>query len=122
MISAGRMNKDQARQKRQPWKPADATDAIRSISQDANFTLDLTGHARDQMKERDIVSSDLLHVLKNGFVYDQPEPATVEGCFKYKIESKSPAGAREVRIVAIPWNNPPEIKIVTVMWRDEVLL
>lgn len=73
------------------------------------------------MKERDLIVSDVLHVLKHGFVYDNPEPATQRGCFKYKIETTSPAGSRVVRVVAIPWANPPEIKIVTVMWRDEAM-
>lgn len=121
MIIADHMNADMARQKQQPWKPADATDSIRSISRDVKFTLDLTGHALEQMSERDIISPDVLHVLKHGFVYLDPEPATKIGCYKYKIESTSPAGARVIRLVVIPWSNPPEIKIVTVMWRDEAL-
>ena len=110
-----------ARQKQQPWKPADATDAIRDIARDMSFSLDLTSHARDQMRERDIISSDILHVLKHGFVYDEPEQATQKNCFKYRIDSRSPAGVKIIRLVAIPWNNPPEIKIVTVMWRDEAI-
>ena len=101
-----------ARQKPQPWKPADATDAIRSISQDNTF-LDLTGHARDQMAARDIIVSDVLHVLKHGFVYEISEPATKSGFYKYRMESRSPAGPRDIRLVVIPWSTPPEIKIVT---------
>jgi hypothetical protein len=83
--------------------------------------LDLTGHAREQMRERDLIVSDVLHVLKHGFVYEDAVPATQKGHFKYKIETTSPVGSRVVRIVAIPWVNPPEIKIVTVMWRDEAM-
>ncbi len=71
------------------------------------------------MRERDLIVSEVLHVLKFGFIYEDPEPATQKGCYKYKVESTSPAGARVVRVVAIPWAEPPEIKIVTVMWRDE---
>jgi hypothetical protein len=113
------MSQEAARQKPQPWKPADATDAIRSIAKDGELTLDLTSHARDQMRQRDLIAGDLLHVLKYGFVYENPEPAKQNGCFKYKVESTSPAGSRVVRVVAIPWSSPPEIKIVTAMWRDE---
>jgi hypothetical protein len=83
------------------------------------MTLDLTGHARSQMSERDLIVGDVLHVLKHGFVYEEPESATREGCFKYKLESTTPSSTRTVRVVAIPWVNPAEIKIVTVMWRDE---
>ena len=108
-----------SREKLQPWKPSDATDAIREISKDAAFMLDLTGHAKEQMNARDLITSDVLHVLKYGFVYEIAEQATKPNCYKYKVESTTPAGARIVRVVAIPWTTPPEIKIVTVMWRDE---
>ena len=105
--------------KPQPWRPADATDFIRRLSLDPGLTLDFTVHARDQMQVRDLIVSDVLHVLKHGFVYETPEQATQVGCFKYKIETSTPAGPRVVRVVAIPWASPAEIKIVTVMWRDE---
>lgn len=113
------MSKGTARNRSQPWKPADATDAIRSISIDDALTLDFTAHAKSQMMERNLIVSDVLHVLKHGFVYEDPDNATQKDCFKYKVESRSPEGARIVRVIAIPWNNPPEIKIVTVMWKDE---
>lgn len=113
------MNNPAARKQVQPWKPADATDAIRAISLDENLTLDLTLHAKEQMGTRDLYVSDILHVLKHGFVFEPATPATHPKCFKYKIESTTPASTRAVRIVAIPWSNPPEIKVVTVMWRDE---
>jgi Domain of unknown function (DUF4258) len=113
------MSQSAARRKLQPWKPGDATDAIRSISIDEDFTLDLSSHASSQMAERNLIVGDVLHVLKHGFVYDEPEQATQRNCFKYKIESRSPEGPRIVRIVAIPWHSPPEIKVVTVMWKDE---
>jgi Domain of unknown function (DUF4258) len=115
------MNQPGARQKPQPWSPADATDAIRSLVGDGRFTLALTSHARDQILARDLISSDVLHVLRHGFVYERPEPATRPGFYKYKVETTSPAGSRVVRVIAIPCINPPEIKIVTVMWRDEAV-
>jgi hypothetical protein len=106
--------------KPQPWKPADATDAIRTLVT-SEHDLYLTGHAKSQMLARDLILSDLRHVLKFGFVYEDPMAATQPGCFKYEIESTTPEGARVVRLIAIPWVNPPHIKIVTVMWRDEGL-
>jgi Domain of unknown function (DUF4258) len=105
--------------KGQPWSSADATDYLRKLAKDPKLKLHMTKHAREQMQARDLYVGDVLYVLKNGFVYEQPERATQPGCFKYKIESSSPAGMRTVRIVVIPWVNPPEVKIVTVMWRDE---
>jgi Domain of unknown function (DUF4258) len=79
------MNQPGARQKPQPWSPADATDSIRSLVREGKFTLALTNHASDQMKARDLISSDVLHVLRHGFVYEKPEPATRAGFYKYRV-------------------------------------
>lgn len=103
----------------QLWNPADATDAIRHLAALSNMTLHLTLHARSQMAARDLIVGDVLHVLKHGFVYENPEPATQDGCFKYQIEASTPTSTRTVRVVAMPWVEPSEIKIVTVMWRDD---
>jgi hypothetical protein len=119
MISDVSMNQHGAISRPQPWSSADATDALRHLAKQLKLKLHLTTHAREQMKSRDLIVGDVLHVLKNGFVYDPAIEATQPGCFKYKIESSSPAGMRTVRVVVIPWVNPPELKIVTVMWRDE---
>jgi hypothetical protein len=102
----------------QPWKPADATDAIRSIALGA-FDFVLTVHAKEHMADRNLITSDVLHILKNGFVYEQPVNATQPNCFKYQIESATPEGPRVVRVVVIPGVSPLMLKVVTVMWKDE---
>jgi hypothetical protein len=105
--------------KPQPWKPADATDAIRTIA-GGEFRLNLTRHAREQMSRRGLIVGDVTHVLKTGFVYEEPEATTRGGLYKYQMECPTPnGGARSVRTVVIPHVDPPEIKIVTVMWVDE---
>ncbi len=64
--------------------------------------------------------SDVLYVLKNGFVYDEPEPSTRQGYNKYKIDSLCPNGGnRAVRIVVIPDKRACQLKIVSIMWVDE---
>jgi hypothetical protein len=71
------------------------------------------------MAARDLLMGDVLHVLKHGFVYDEAERATQIGLFKYKIESATPnCFGRTVRVVVIP-SMSSEVKIVTVMWKDE---
>jgi hypothetical protein len=61
----------------------------------------------------------VLFVLRQGYVYADPEPSTVSGLFKYKVEGQSPnSGARFLRMVVIPDRRASEIKVVTVMWRD----
>jgi hypothetical protein len=70
--------------------------------------------------ERHLIISDALYVLKNGFVYDDAVNSSVSGLYKYKVESQSPnSGARHLRVIAIPDDMSCQIKIVTVMWRDE---
>lgn len=71
------------------------------------------------MAERKLLMGDILHVLKNGYVFEDGQPTTQAGCFKYRIECTTPnSGGRTVRVVLIP-SSSDAIKIVTVMWRDE---
>jgi hypothetical protein len=72
------------------------------------------------MEERDLVMGDVLYLLKNGFVYEEPEPSTNKRFYKYCMESKTPNSRnRAVRVVVIPDQYRCELKIVTVMWVDE---
>lgn len=64
--------------------------------------------------------SDVLYVLKNGFVLLEPVPSTRVGYNKYGMESKCPNGGnRAVRVIVIPDKKTCFLKIVTVMWVDE---
>lgn len=105
--------------KPQPWKPADATDEIRRLANGEELGLVLTSHAREQMKERDLVVGDVTYILRSGFVYAEPETATRNGYYKYAMESRSPnSGSRTVRTIIIPDPERCHIKVVTVMWVD----
>lgn len=106
--------------KKQPWSAADATLLINEIARDRTCDLAITKHARERMKERDLIISDLLFVLKNGFVYDGAQESTVAGLYKYGVEGQSPnSGSRVLKVVAIPDEKSCGLKIVTFMWRDE---
>lgn len=101
------------------WSPADATKRINACARDRLLDLSLTEHAQQRLIERDLLTADLLHVLKTGFVYEKPEPSTQAGFFKYCIEGKSPnSGNRILRAIVIP-DGRTELKVVTIMWRDE---
>jgi len=101
------------------WTPADATDRIRAMAAREEFSIALTGHAKDRMAERDLLMGDIRHLLRTGFVYDRPEPATREGYYKYVIEGPTPnSDTRSVKAVVIPGSGA-DIKVCTVMWRDE---
>lgn len=72
------------------------------------------------MGERGITTLDVMYVLKNGFVYDPPEPATRAGYYKYKMVNPTPnSNRREVRLVVMPSLQSAQAKIATVMWADE---
>lgn len=102
------------------WTAREATDEIRNIAQSDRLKVTYKQHARDRMAERELIMSDVLYVLKNGFVHLDPEPSTREGYNKYCIECRSPnSGGRSVRVVAIPDKKQCWLKIVTVMFVDE---
>lgn len=74
---------------------------------------------RARMLERGLIVGDILHVIKNGFVYEEGEPSTRPGLFRYRMECVSPnSHGRTVRLVIIPSENH-SIKVVTVMWAAE---
>ena len=105
--------------KPQPWSPADATTEINAIAQSPQLRLTYTGHSREQMAERDLIASDVMFVLRRGFVLEDGEPSTQAGLYKYCLQSRSPnSESRTVRVVAIPDAKSFWIKVVTVMWVD----
>ena len=110
-------------EKKQPWNPVDATLLIHEIANDATLTLSYTLHAKQRLLERGLISSDLLYVLRHGMVFETPsaeDQSTIVGRYKYKIESQTPnSGSRSVRAVVIPDHKSREMKIITIMWRDE---
>lgn len=67
-----------------------------------------------------MIISDVLHVLKHGFVYEAATPAKRAGFFRHQIECPTPnSGSRSVGVVVIPDEENTELQIVTVMWIDE---
>lgn len=104
----------------EPWAPAQATERIRRIAQEDSFDLTLTGHAEVQMRERGITAVDIMYVLKNGFVYEEPKQGTRPGLYKYLMLNSTPnSNRKEVRLCLIPSMQSTQVKIITVMWADE---
>lgn len=101
------------------WKPAEATKRINACAAGDDLTISYAEHAKERLVERDLLVKDLIHLLKYGFVYEEAEASTRADHFKYRIEGTTPnSDGRTVRAVVIP-SGGCEIKIVTVMWRDE---
>ena len=102
-----------------PWRPAEATRRIREKVRTGDIELSYTKHAKERMSERGLLVGDVIHVLKNGTVYEEAEPATRDGLFKYVIECHTPnSSRRSVRLVVIPSPTSRSFKVVTVMWVD----
>ena len=102
-----------------PWPPAKATETIRNYAGHNGFDLLYTGHVRERMKERNLNTGDVLHILKFGVILNEAEPATRQGCFKYAMECTTPnSNGRTVRVICIPAPDQPAVKIVTIMWVD----
>jgi hypothetical protein len=79
----------------------------------------LTKHAKERMRERDLIMGDILHLLKHGFVFEEAEESTQVGLYKYQMECTTPnSGGRTVVAVVIPYPSAL-LKLVTVMWKDE---
>lgn len=105
----------------QPWSSAQATSFIRQIARDLESSLTWRRHASLRLKERGLVMSDVLFVLKNGFVHEQSQgESTAKGLYKYAIEGLAPnSGRRIIRIIVVPDLAENHIKIITVMWADD---
>jgi hypothetical protein len=101
------------------WTLGQATDQIRACAAKEDFTPHWKAHALDRLLERDLIVADALHVLKHGFVLDEPVPSDVEGYFKYAVEAKTPnSDGRVVRLIVVP-DGACELKVITIMWKDE---
>jgi len=102
------------------WTPARATKEINACARSEGLTLSWKYHAKEQMLARDISMGDVLHVLRRGFVYGPPRNATRAGYHKYIVETTTPnSEGRAVGVVVIS-DGACELKIITVMWRDEL--
>lgn len=102
------------------WSAREATDEIRAIARQDRLKITYKLHAMERLAERDLIVSDVLYVLKNGFVHLDPEPSTREGFKKYCMECRTPnSGGRSVRVVVIPDKKQCWVKIISVMWVDE---
>ncbi len=67
----------------QHWGPAQATELVKSIASDPESSLTWRRHASQRLHERGLIMSDVLFVLKNGFVREPSEgESSAQGLFK----------------------------------------
>jgi hypothetical protein len=102
------------------WTPAQATLRIRAYGTHDGLSLWLTKHVRERLLERDLQTGDILHLLKFGHVLLDPKPATQPNLFKYELEGTTPNSfSRTLVAVVIPHLTAPNVKVVSIMWKDE---
>ena len=107
--------------KPQPWEPADATVYLREMGRSALLSVAYKLHAKERMAERSLIVSDLLYLLKTGFVFERGvQSEKSQGHYKYSLEGVTPnSGGRKLRAVIIPNYQACTLKIITFMWVDE---
>lgn len=89
-----------------PLKPTDARKLIREIVE--NGFVEVSGHARDEMGEDDLETTDCLNVLRGGAV----GPAEyVNGQWRYRV-------ATQRMCVVIAFASEKRLRIVTA-WRNQ---
>ena len=99
--------------------PAEATLRLNTLGKSLRLDLVFTDHAKERLNERNITTVDILHIIRTGFVFEEPE-AVSRGYYKYAIEGRSPnSGGRTIRLIVIPDVKACGIKLVTIMWKDK---
>ncbi len=99
--------------------PARATKEIRELANDPLCNLSKSPHAEDRLEERTILTSDLLCLLRKGFIYELAKASTRKDLWKYKIEGVTPnSNGRTITAIIIPDFKTKHIKIVTCYWKD----
>ena len=77
------------------------------FNQNLNLVSFIT-HARNQMRARDLISGDVLNVLKAGEIVNEPE--YVNGSYRYRVQTKKIT-------VVVSFRKPNHVVVVTA-WRD----
>ncbi|CDX34662.1 conserved hypothetical protein [Mesorhizobium plurifarium] len=103
------------------WPKGQATEEIRAIARSDSLTISYKRHAIERIAERNIIMGDVLYVLKTGFVHMEPMETTRAAYKKYAMEGLCPNGGnRTLRVIVVPEKAAVFLKIVSVMWVDEV--
>ena len=88
-----------------PWQ---ARKVLAEIFNHSPNLVSFTKHAREQMRERDLKSGDVLNVLKAGKILSAPE--FENGSFRYRVQTNK-------MTVVLAFKKPNHVVVVTA-WRD----
>ncbi|MBP9999423.1 MAG: DUF4258 domain-containing protein [Proteobacteria bacterium] len=93
--------------------PTDATNKIREIAMDSDNII-ITNHTIERMQERDFSMRDLLELLRNGYVDQEPEYNAEKQEYKYKIARV--VDTRTAAAITIIMKNE-KLLVITIMWK-----
>jgi hypothetical protein len=101
------------------WSTGAATKNINACARGASLTITFVCGTKDGLRDKALVMGDVLHVLRRGFVLEEPAPTTRQGYFKYLIEATTPnSEGRTLGVTVIP-DGGHAMKLVATTWRDE---
>jgi hypothetical protein len=85
------------------WSPVEATKRINGCASHDDFELCQPVALDSTMADRGLITGDLLHLLKTGFVYEEPVSSTRDGYFKYTVEGTTPnSNGKSLAAIVIP--------------------
>ena len=87
---------------------------------DPSTTVIITKHYSENLAERSLNTSDVLYLLRDPVIEDDPEWCDEHQRFKYKVTGYTPTSdSRRVTIVIAPYFEDNVLVFVTVFWVDE---
>ena len=103
-----------------PLSSRQATEEICRLSSNLDTDWYSTTHIKERMVERSLVISDIKHLLKTGYVYEDGKASTQKGFWKYKVVGRTPnSESRTLVTVVIPDSTTKSLKLVTIYWQDD---
>lgn len=101
------------------WSMAEATRRIRQCAADRRFSLHIKDFVLgDELQKRNLIVGDVLYVLRNGQVRDEPTPSDVIGFFRYRMCGRTPSNRRTLVVTVVPARS--EMKVMDVKWKSEL--
>lgn len=88
--------------------PQQARKILAEILNHAPYLISFTGHARVQMKERNLKAGDVLNILRAGKIYADPE--FENGSYRYRVQT--------LKITVVVAFKKPNNVVVVTAWRD----
>lgn len=97
-----------------PLSPIEATNKIREIAQDS-ANVAITFHTMERMEERGFSNRDLIELLRNGYVDEEPEYNAEKQEYKYKI-TKTVDSTRTAAAITLIISDK-KLLVITIMWK-----